>query len=85
MRNPIRGEGLDINEMNDGFMIYDARADKVHFLNPTARAVLECCDGELSSREIAGVLEDAWALESSPLEEVEALLLQLAEEGLIRS
>ena len=85
MENPIRVEGLDINELDDGFMIYDARTDKVHFLNHTARAVLECCDGELSSHEISEILKDSWALESRPLEEVEGVLAQLAEEGLIRS
>ena len=85
MRNAIRVEGLDINEMDDGFMIYDARTDRVHFLNHTARAVLECCDGALSSLEIARVLEDAWDLESPPFEEEESLLLQLTEEGLIRN
>ncbi len=84
MQNPIRVEGLDINEMDDGFMIYDVRQDKVHFLNHTARAVLECCDGELSSTEIASVLQEAWMLESPPLEEVATMLEQLVEEGLLQ-
>ena len=34
MRKPQRVEDLEINEMEDGFIIYDASVDKVHFLEP---------------------------------------------------
>src|SRR4029450_1449168 len=40
-----RAEGLELREVSDGFVVYDARQDRLHYLNLTATMLLECCDG----------------------------------------
>ena len=41
----VRAEGLDVNEVPDGYVIYQTEADRVHYLNKTAAIVFELCDG----------------------------------------
>ncbi len=84
MHNPERVEDLEINEMEDGFIIYDASTDKVHFLNHTATFVLEYCNGQHSVDEIAKIMQDAWQLDETPRQEVGTLVQQLRKEKLLR-
>lgn len=81
---PERASGLEINEMEDGFILYDPRTDRVHFLNHSCCFVLEYCNGKHSVAEIAEIMKQAWKLESTPLEEVAAVVRQLTDEGLLR-
>lgn len=77
-------EGLDQNEVPDGYVIYDEASEKVHFLNPTAAAVLELCDGECDLDSIAAVLQDAFDLPVSPKTDVAACLESLLAQGLVK-
>ena len=70
--------------MEDGFIIYDASVDKVHFLNHTATFVLEYCNGQHSVDEIAEIMQDAWQMDEAPQQEVAALVEQLEKEKLLR-
>ena len=47
-----RAPGLEINEVTDGFLVYQRDRDRVHFLNATATLVLESCDGRLTAAEL---------------------------------
>src|SRR5580704_12815818 len=78
-----RIEGLDHNEVPDGYVIYDEVREKVHFLNPTAAAVLEMCDGESDLETIAAALQDAFDLPVSPKADIAACLESLLAEGLV--
>ena len=77
-------EGLDCNEVPDGYVIYDEAHEKVHFLNPTAAAVLELCDGERDLNAIAAALQDAFDLPASPTADVAACFASLLSQGLVR-
>ena len=83
--NPTKVDGLDINECLDGYVIYDQRRDRVHFLNYTAVMVLQLCNGEFSPDEIADMMRRAYALDEVPTDLVLSALKQLHEEGLIQS
>lgn len=77
--------GLDRNEIDDGYFVSDVARGKVHFLNPTAAAVFELCDGAHDAEAIASVLAAAFGLASSPKTDVEACLISLRAEGLIEA
>ena len=60
----VRAEGLDVNEVPDGYVIYQTAADRVHYLNKTAAIVFELCDGARGADDIvARVSRDVRARE----------------------
>ncbi len=71
--------------MEDGFILYHAQTDRVHFLNATAVFVLEYCNGKYSPEEIADIMKDAWGLDGAPLSQVREIIERLLEEELVRS
>lgn len=81
---PRRNDGLDVCEVVDGYVVYEAGNDRVHYLNNTAALVLELCTGENSRTEIAALLQSAFSLTSSPDAEVTDVLNSFAREGLVR-
>jgi len=81
---PDKTGGLEINPVTDGYIIYQAARDRVHYLNQTAALVFELCNGRNSSDDLARMVQDAWQLASPPLEEVTDCLDSLRKEGLIR-
>lgn len=76
-------EGFDRSEVPDGYVIYDEKREQVHFLNVTAAAVLESCDGSRDLDSIALGLQAAFELPQPPLEEVTACLENLLGQGLV--
>jgi len=81
---PDKTDGLEINPVTDGYIIYQAERDRVHYLNQTAALVFELCNGRNSSDDLARMVQEAWQLSSPPLEEVADCLDSLRKEGLIR-
>lgn len=76
-------EGLSELNVADGYIIYDAHRGPTHFLNPTAAAVLELCDGANDAGAIAAVLQSAFNLPEAPIADVEGSLASLHSNGLI--
>jgi PqqD family protein of HPr-rel-A system len=81
--NPRKAEPLEVNEADDGLVVYDPERDQVHHLNASAAVIFDLCDGSRSVEEIAAVLADVYALPAPPLSEAQAGLDDLAERGLI--
>ena len=81
--HPRRVDALEINEAEDGLVIYDPALDMVHHLNPSAAVVFDLCDGTRDPKSIAEVLGDAYELHTPPLDEALAALRDLAERQLI--
>ena len=50
-------EGLELSQVPDGYVIYQVRRDRVHFLNPSAVAVFELCSEGVAVPEIVRYLE----------------------------
>ena len=82
--NPRRLEPLEINEADDGLVVYDPSSDMVHHLNPSAAVIFDLCDGTRDAEAIARILGEAYGLDAPPLEEATAGLRELRERGLIR-
>ena len=81
---PARADGVEVNAVADGYVVYDKERDRVHYLNHTAAVVLEFCTGENSPAEIVTILQAAYDLSEPPDGEVAECLQQLRDEGLIR-
>ncbi|HUH95200.1 MAG TPA: PqqD family protein [Casimicrobiaceae bacterium] len=80
---PERAPGIEIREVSDGYVAYDAGRDRLHFLNATAMMLLELCDGRLQARELPELIAAAYRLSAPPAAEVGACLDQLLAEGLL--
>ena len=81
----VRAEGLDVNEVPDGYVIYQLAADRVHYLNKTAAIIFELCDGERGAGDIAARVGKMFELESTADSEIEACIQSLLKEGLVLS
>ena len=81
--SPRQVEGVEINQVADGYVVYHLARDRVHYLNQTATIVLELCNGKNDAAKIASLLQTAYELPELPLEEVTGCLGQLRAEGLI--
>ncbi len=77
-------EGLEVSDVPDGRVIYQASTERVHYLNPTAVVVFEFCDMRQPVREIVAFLKTAYQLQDPPLAEVHACIGSLLEENLLR-
>ena len=80
---PVRVEGLEAHEVDDGLVVYQPETDRVHYLNTTAAVVFELCTGEHTEAEIADLVAAAWELDPAPLDEVGACLAQFQAEGIV--
>ena len=81
--HPMRIEGLEIREVENGFMVSHSLDSRVHRLNHTAVVVLELCDGRRSAANIAEQVRTVFGLSSPPIQEVGAVLAQMTEQGLV--
>lgn len=81
---PIITDDIDINEVEDGYVIYQKEKDKVHYLNKTAVLVLESCTGNNTVTDIGAIVKEAYQLPEVPGKEVADCLDTLFQEGLIR-
>lgn len=77
-------EGLEVSEVPDGRVIYQASTERVHYLNPTAVVVFEFCDMKRSVQEIIQFLQTAYQLPEPPIAEVHQCIISLVKENLLR-
>jgi Coenzyme PQQ synthesis protein D (PqqD) len=80
---PQRAEGVEVNLVADGYVVYDAERDRVHYLNHTAALVLEFCDGQNTRADVVELLQATFELDAPPEQEVNDCLERLQEEGLV--
>ena len=81
----VRAEGLDVNEVPDGYVIYQTEADRVHYLNKTAAIVFELCDGARGADDIVARVSKLFEVEGKAENEIQACLQSLLKEGLVLS
>lgn len=80
-----RSDDLDVNEVPDGYIIYQLSRDRVHYLNKTAALVFEFCDGKRDSDDIVLRVRQLYGLDTSSDEDVRGCIESLLREGLIQS
>ena len=80
---PVRAEGLEVHEVDDGLMVYQAQPECVHHLNNTAAIVFELCDGGNTVPEIGEQLATAFGLTEVPDLVAEECIADLWSKGVI--
>lgn len=80
---PRQVDSLEVNEAEDGLVVYDPAEGMVHHLNPSASVIFDLCDGSRDVDEIASLLGKAFDLAGPPVDDARAGLRELAERGLI--
>ena len=83
VQHPRRLAELDINQIEGGFVIYQADRDRAHYLNHSGVVVLELCDGRRSVSEIAECIQKVYGLGTAPRRDVQDVLAKLSAEGLV--
>ena len=82
--HPTARPELEVNEVDDGLVIYDTGRDRVHYLNHTAALVFVLCTGEHAAADVAAHVAAAFDLPADrATSETDACLAQLAREGLV--
>lgn len=81
--HPKQADKIDISQVEDGYVIYQADEDRVHYLNQTAVLVLEICTGTNTVEAIVQIVQDAFQLADSPEQDVRACLETMVKERLI--
>lgn len=76
-------DGLEKTEVPDGFVIFKADTEKVHYLNPSAAVIFELCDGRKNLADIAAFMREAYDLRDSPLKETLACANGMVGQGLL--
>jgi hypothetical protein len=80
---PRQSEPLELNEADDGLVVYDPAQETVHHLNASAALIFDLCDGTRDAETIARLLAEAYSLDAPPRDEALAGLQDLADRKLI--
>jgi len=81
---PELSETIDVNQIEDGYIIYQHDSDRVHYLNHTAVVVLELCSGKNAIDTMPGIVQEMFGLQKPPEQEVNDCLNSLFKEGIIQ-
>lgn len=76
-------EGLDVNRVSDGYVIYRRASDQVHYLNLTGAFIFELCDGATPVEWMPELVREAFNLREAPTEDVRSCLAELHRASLI--
>jgi hypothetical protein len=80
---PRKADALEVNEADDGLVVYDPVHDMVHHLNPSASMIFDLCDGTRDAQSIAAVLAEAYDLDVPPQADAMAGLKELVDRQLV--
>ena len=84
-RPAVRSD-LQYRELEDGGVIYDTAAEKIHTLNVTAAYIWNCCDGAHTLSEIASELNQHVNVPpEQALKDVSEALTYFHGQGLLRA
>ena len=81
---PLRAQGLEVHEVDDGLVIYRAEPESVHHLNNTAAIVFYLCDGDKTISEITDQLIVAFRLDELPTNVAEECVVDLRTRGILQ-
>ena len=84
-QTPSLRRDLQYRELEDGGVVYDTAAERIHTLNVTAAYIWNCCDGARSVSEIAAELSREVSVSpEQALKDVSEALTYFQREGLLR-
>lgn len=74
---------LEVNDADDGLVVYDPKQETVHHLNRTAGLMFQLCDGTNDVSAIARAVAAAYSLDAPPTPDARAALDTLEQRKLI--
>jgi Coenzyme PQQ synthesis protein D (PqqD) len=80
---PRTADGVETNEVADGYIVYQPERGRVHYLNHTAAILLALCNGKSAVTEFPDLVQEAFGLSTLPTADIRECLEQLLAEGLI--
>ncbi len=80
---PVLSGKIDVNQVEDGYVIYQHDKDRVHYLNHTAVVLLELCTGKNEIDTIAKIFQEIFSLPETSEQEVTDCLQSLLDEEII--
>jgi hypothetical protein len=81
---PSKVGDLEVTEVEDGLVIYQARPERVHVLNQTASFVFDLCSGDRSIEEIAEEMRVMFRMTETPRDAVAQCVAELRGQHLLR-
>ena len=78
---PAKAEGLDVNVVQDGYVIYQPDTDRVHYLNVTSAVIFELCNGRRDLAAVAEGVARQFEMSDAPLDAVAEIVAKLTDEG----
>ena len=81
----VQARNLEVHEVPDGYIVYQADQDRVHYLNKTAAIIFEFCNGSLDGDAVVARVAQIFDLGASAHDEIRAGLSTLMKEGLVLS
>jgi hypothetical protein len=81
--NPVKQQGLDVSEAEDGLVVVTPEGDDVHHLNAAASVIFELCDGAASVERIAAVVQALFPPGSVAVADVADCIDQFRAKGLV--
>lgn len=80
-----RAGDLDVQQVPDGYIIYQSGRDTGCYLNKTAAIIFEFCDGQRGADEIVARVAKIFDLDVSAHAEIRGCIASLIKEGLVQS
>ena len=80
---PVRADGLEVHEVDDGLLVYQAQPECVHHLNNTAAVVFELCDGVNTIPDINEQLALIFGLDGALGATVEQCVTDFRDKGVV--
>jgi len=84
VERPTRAEGLEVNTVADGLVVYQTAPEQVHYLNNTSAVIFELCNGTHTVEEIAAEVQGIFAMAGAPTEEVTTCVSELVAKAVVR-
>lgn len=80
-----RRKPLPHQAVQSDLVVHDPATGQVHFLNPTAALIWQCCDGVLTLRECADRLRSAFSIPEGAelIDDIRASILDFRQRGLL--
>ena len=82
-RFPKKADDLEINTVEDGYVVYQRDRDRIHYLNHTAALVFEQCDGQTAASDIPKRIKELFGLPEAPEKEVKECLDSMFKEQIL--
>lgn len=77
---PRHRDDLVTEELDDEVIVYDPQDGATHRFNPTALEIWRQCDGQVTTRQMAGRLREQYDIDfETALDHVDQLLVSFAE------